>query len=106
MATNPKNFAIERNSFQRRDCDIARLPFVRDVKVGPRRTERKFWCVPEVDCYGEANAIGAMVIAPHRIGLRCGQLGDVLYQRRQARDNQPVYQRLGVAVREKPLRRL
>ena len=83
MATNPKNFAIERNSFPRRDCDIARLPFVQDVKVGPRRTERKFWCVPEVDCYGEANAIGAQYAADWLQYLRDnpGVAGDALMGR-------------------------
>lgn len=61
MANDPKNFAIQRNSFP--SLIIERLPFVQDVKVGPRRTERRFWRVPEVDCYGEANAIGAQYAA-------------------------------------------
>lgn len=80
MTADPKKFAIQRNSFPRSNCDIARLPFVQDVKVGPRRTERKFWCVPEVDCYGEANAIGAQYAADWLQYLRDnpGVAGDAL----------------------------
>ena len=63
MSTEPKQPIIQRNRFPQRACDLTKLPFVQDVKVGPRRTERKFWCVPEVDYYGEANAIGAQYAA-------------------------------------------
>ena len=63
MSTEPKQPIIQRNRFPRRSCELTKLPFVQDVKVGPRRTERSFWCVPEMDSYGEANAIGAQYAA-------------------------------------------
>ena len=63
MSTEPKQPIIQRNRFPQRACELTKLPFVQDVKVGPRRTERNFWCVPEVECYGEANAIGAQYAA-------------------------------------------
>lgn len=63
MSTEPKQPIIQRNTFPRRECDVTRLPFVQDVKVGPRRRERKFWCVPEVECYAAANVIGAQYAA-------------------------------------------
>ncbi|MDP2770899.1 MAG: hypothetical protein Q8O81_13830 [Giesbergeria sp.] len=54
---------ITRNSFPRRPCPLTSLPFIDDVKVSPRRTQRKFWHVPKVDCYATANVIGAQYAA-------------------------------------------
>lgn len=55
--------AIKRNRFPKRSCQLTALPFIVDVKVAPRRTERDFWHVPEVDCYATANVIGAQFAA-------------------------------------------
>lgn len=55
--------SIQRNRFPRRNCDLTELPFVADVKVSSRRKERKFWHVPEVDCYATANIVGAQYAA-------------------------------------------
>lgn len=49
---------IARKHFPRRSCELTWLPFVKDVKVSPRRKTRKFWQVPEVHCYTTANIIG------------------------------------------------
>lgn len=38
--------------------NIADLPFVADIRVGPRRTRRNFWHVPLTDDHGAANAMG------------------------------------------------
>lgn len=55
--------SIQRNRFPQRDCDLTKLPFVADVEVLSRRKERKFWHVPEVDCYATANIVGAQYAA-------------------------------------------
>lgn len=55
--------SITRKRFPRQSCEPTRLPFVRDVKVSQRRTQRKFWHVPKVDCYGTANILGAQYAA-------------------------------------------
>ena len=54
---------ITRNRFHRRTCDLTKLAFIKDVKVSPRRTERKYWHVPRVDCYATANVIGMQYAA-------------------------------------------
>lgn len=49
---------IERNSYPPRPASITDLPFVADVKIGPRKSERSFWHVPPTDDYGHANQVG------------------------------------------------
>jgi hypothetical protein len=51
---------IERRSYAPTEtpCSILALPFVADVKTGPRKKERDFWHVPETDDYCHANDVG------------------------------------------------
>ena len=62
-ATSDDALTITRNRFPRRPCPLTSLPFIDDVMVSPRRTERKFWNVPKVDCYATANVMGAQYAA-------------------------------------------
>ena len=61
--TSAEALTITRNRFRRPPSELTKLPFIKDVKVSPRRTQRKFWHVPKVDCYGTANVIGAQYAA-------------------------------------------
>lgn len=56
-------FTITRKHFHRPSAELTKLPFIKDVKVSPRRKQRKFWHVPPIDCYGTANVIGAQYAA-------------------------------------------
>jgi hypothetical protein len=53
-------FSIIPNRFpgERLNCDITALPFVCDVKVAPRRKQRSYWHVPDLD-YASGNVVGA-----------------------------------------------
>ena len=55
--------SIQRNSFNPQPCSFTQLPFVADVKVGPRKKRRSFWVVPQVHCYAAANATGEQFAA-------------------------------------------
>lgn len=56
---------IERRSFPPRPASLTDLPFVADVKVGPRKTARCFWHVPPTDDYGHANDVGRQFAADY-----------------------------------------
>ena len=67
-ATSTRNTAqaftfIKRNEFNPSPCLFARLPFVADVRETPRKKSRSFWAVPQIDCYGTANVVGAQYAA-------------------------------------------
>lgn len=55
MNTKP---LIKQRNFSPRPASFTDLPFVADVEIGPRKTQRLFWNVPPADDYGEANQIG------------------------------------------------
>lgn len=56
---------IERRSFPPRPASFTDLPFVADIKVGPRKTARYFWHVPDSGDYGQANNIGRQFAADY-----------------------------------------
>jgi hypothetical protein len=55
MNTKP---LIERRSFPPSPASLTDLPFVADVKIGPRKTKRSFWHVLPTEDYGHANDVG------------------------------------------------
>lgn len=59
----PALHTVTRKRFPRESCDPTKLPFVKDVKLSPRRKERKFWHVPKIDCYATANIVGIQYAA-------------------------------------------
>ncbi len=66
MADSKPDFTqIHRNSFNPRPCDLADLPFVGDVKIGPRKRARSLWLTPNIECYGTANIVGAQYAADY-----------------------------------------
>jgi hypothetical protein len=66
MADSTSDFTqIQRNRFDPRPCDLAALPFVGDVKIGPRKTARSFWLTPNIECYGTGNIVGAQYAADY-----------------------------------------
>ena len=101
--TSAEALTITRNRFPRPPSELTNLPFIKDVKVSPRRTQRKFWHVPKVDCYGTANVIGAQYAAdwiqyikdnPDMVGSGfMGCFAEEMYQAAGGEDKSP-----GIAV--------
>ena len=56
---------IERRSFPQQPASPADLPFVADIKIGPRKMERCFWNVQPTDDYGHANDVGRQFAADY-----------------------------------------
>ena len=56
---------IERRSFPPRSASLTDLPFVADVKIGPRKKACCFWHVPPTDDYGHANDVGRQFAADY-----------------------------------------
>ena len=54
---------IERRSFPPRPASSTNLPFVADVKVGPRKMARCFWHVPPTKDYQHAFEVGRQFAA-------------------------------------------
>ena len=47
-----------RREFRPRPASFTDLPFVADIKVGPRKKRRSFWAVPQTDDYAAACTSG------------------------------------------------
>ena len=76
---------IERRSFPPRPASLTDLPFVADVKVGPRKTARCFWNVPPTADYGHANDVGrqyacdyAQYLKENPFWVGSGQMGRIV----------------------------
>ena len=63
ITSAPTPHTVTRKRFPRESCDPTKLPFIKDVKLSPRRTTRKFWHVPKIDCYATANIVGTQYAA-------------------------------------------
>lgn len=81
---------IDRRSFPPRPASPTDLPFVADVKVGPRKTVRCFWNVLPTDDYGHANNVGrqyacdyAQYLKENPFWVGSGQMGRIVQDMHQ-----------------------